>query len=307
MTEQAHVGGEVLARLAHLQPLLAGRRVLVLGDAADGAAAAAFLSERSVAVVRTAPDESGLGSAAHDLVVLAAPLDPAAPARVAALRALLSPGGVLAAAATPGGRDAVAAELRAAFPSVEVAGIWPLAAWAVAPSGSRPGAVTWDGSMVAGAPASSYLFLCGGSPTGLATATVAALPVAPREAGSREEARASAEVRALLDQADVALAVAYGELAGASARIAAEASRAGEAEGRAREVEEAALRDRADRAAAAAREADLEAELVALLWRKDEAEEALARAVAERDRLAAATRDGPGASGEDDVPDLLPG
>jgi hypothetical protein len=46
---------------------------------------------------------------------------------------------------------------------------------------------------------------------------------------------------------------------------------------------------------------------VALLWRKDEAEEALARAVAERDRLAAATRDGPGASGEDDVPDLLPG
>jgi hypothetical protein len=54
---------------------------------------------------------------------------------------------------------------------------------------------------------------------------------------------------------------------------------------------------------AVAREADLRAEVATLLWQKDEADEALARAVAERDRLAAAAR----SSGEGDVADLLPG
>ena len=258
--------GEALARLAHLAPLLRGRRVLLLGG--DAEAGAAFAAGHAAAV-ETAPAAHGLPAEGFDLVVLQDPREDVT-AQLPALRALVAPGGTLAVAAAPGARDGVLEALRAAFPSVEVAAVWPLAAWAVAPSGARPGQVTWDGSMLAGALASSYLLLCGAAPTGLAEATVAALP-APVPAADAGEARASEEVRAILAQADAA-----------------------------------ALGDRAALERAAAREAELEAEVTSLLWQKDEAEAALARAVAERDRLAAA-RDPAAAPGGDDVPDLLPG
>jgi hypothetical protein len=256
---------ELLARLSFLQPLLAGRRVLLVGAGAHVDAAAGFLAARGVASVSVADDAPDAG-ADHGVVVDAAPLDPGDPRRIAALRGLLAPGGVLAAAALPDQRDAVVAALAASFPSVEVAAVLPVEAWAVAPAAARPGAVTWDGSMLRGAGPASYLLVCADAPTGLAVATVTALPSAA--AVDPREARASAEVRAILERADASLAAAQVELE-----------------------------------QAVAREADLRAEVATLLWQKDEADEARARAVAERDRLAAAAR----SSGEGDVADLLPG
>ncbi len=257
--------GELLARLSFLQPLLAGRRVLLVGAGGHVDVAAGFLAARGAASVSVADDATDAG-AEHAVVVVAAPRDPAAPGRVEALRGLLAPGGILAAAALPGQRDAVAAILAAAFPSVEVAAVLPVEAWAVAPAAARPGAVTWDGSMLRGAGPASYLLLCADVPTGLAVATVTALPAAA--SADAREASASAEVRAILERADASLADAHVELE-----------------------------------RAVAREADLRAEVATLLWQKGEADEALARAVAERDRLAAATR----SSGDGDVADLLPG
>jgi hypothetical protein len=115
-------------------------------------------------------------------------------------------------------------------------------------------------------------------------------------------------VRALLAQADQALAAAYGELAFASDRIAAEQARAALAQGRAAAAEEQAFLERAEVERGAARQAELESELVALSWRKDEADQALAAAraglAAGRGREGGDTADG--REDEAGIPDLLP-
>jgi hypothetical protein len=313
MAEPSPGAGEILARLSHLWPLLPGRRVLVLGSPEAGAASAAFLAERAVPVIRTAPDESGLEGASFDLAVLHdVPAPEMTPGRARALRALLPPGGLLAVAAAPGDREAVAAALGEAFPVVEVAALSRLSAWAVAPAAARPGEVTWDGSLLGGVRATSYLLLCGAARSGLRGATVLALPGSAGDpAAHPREAEATAELRALLERADDALAAAYCELAGASDRIAAESRRAAEARSRASAAEEQAFLERSAVERGAARQAELESELVTLLWRKDEADQALATASAERDALAAQRRR-PGAEPPDragdeaDLPDLLP-
>src|SRR5574340_487989 len=123
-----HGAGELLARYSFVEPLLHGKRVLELGAAgATGGASAQLLVERGAAqVLSVEADEAALGAAAvagyqpfvrfragaleslpaesFDVVLLADGGQLAgAPARVAALRRLLSPGGRLITAIDAGG------------------------------------------------------------------------------------------------------------------------------------------------------------------------------------------------------------
>ncbi len=232
MSETSIARGEVLARLAHLEPVLSGRRVLVLGSPEDAGASAVFLSERGVALPVAAPDEAGL-SPPFDRIVLHHQEDrPLSPERVRALRDLLAPGGLLA-VAVPVEVEGVEPLLREAFPAVEVADLLPLSAWAVVPAGAAPGEVTWDGSRLGPARPTSRLLLCGGRPSGPGSATVVALPAAPpagAAAGADLAAAAvaeRAEARAAEAAAEVlALSWARDELAGGAGRGRRRARRA---------------------------------------------------------------------------------
>jgi len=229
------VDGEVLARLSHLEPILAGRRVLVLGDAAAAGASAAFLSGRGPAVIRTASAAEGEPAGAFDCVIVHPDAgNPLTAGRVAALRALLAGGGILAVAVLPAEAPA-AALLRAAFPAVEAVALFPIAAWAAAPARARPGEVTWDGSRLASARPASLLFLCGDRRPALRGATVLALPVGEVEASPGHDlALEAASERAAAREAELAAEVLglswerdrlAGELA--AARAGADALRGG--------------------------------------------------------------------------------
>ena len=262
MPEPSTARGEVLARLSHLEPLLAGRRVLVLGAPEDARASAEFLAARGVESPVAATDEAGLEPSFDRIVLHPRDGQRLSPERIGALRALLAPGGLLA-VAVPADDDATEPLLRAAFPVVEPAALLPVAAWAVAAAGAGSAGVTWDGAGLGATRPSSLLFLCGDQPSGLRGATVMALPAA-------EPAAPAAVVPAVVvpDLADVAAA------------------------------------ERAD-----AREAELEAEVLALSWSRDDLARALAAAVAERDALqarVAAASAAPAAPRPDDLDDLLP-
>ncbi len=150
MSEPSIAAGEVQAVLGHLDPLLAGRHVLVVG-----------------------PDDER----------------PLTEERILALRAQLAPGGLLAVALRPGEAAAVPI-LRALFPVVESAGVLPLRAWAVVPEGAPPGDVTWDGRGLGAALPAVRLLLCGERPSGLRGATVVALPADPGAGSGLEGAAA---------------------------------------------------------------------------------------------------------------------
>lgn len=230
MHETVSAGGEVLARLSHLEPLLDGRRVLVLGSPEDAGASAVFLSDRGAAVPVVAPDEVGLAPPFDRIVIHPRPDRPLSAGRVRALRDLLAPGGLLA-VALPVDDQATESLLREAFPSVEAAAVLPLSAWAVVPEGAAPREVTWDGTFLASPRPASRLLLCGERPTWPRAATVLAMPpavgappvadegpdLAAAAAAERAEARAAeaaAEVIALSwrrDELEAELSAAVAE------------------------------------------------------------------------------------------------
>ena len=224
-------GGEVLARLSHLEPLLVGRHVLVLGSPEDAGASAVFLSDRGVALPVAAPDEAGLAPPFDRIVVHPQADRPLSPERVRALRDLLAPGGWLA-VAVPADEESVEPLLRAAFPVVEVADVLPLSAWAVVPVGAGPGEITWDGTRLGSPRPASRLLLCGESRSAPGAATVVALPADPSAgaaAGPDLAAAAAverAEARAAEAAAEVlALSWKRDELVGELAATAAERDR----------------------------------------------------------------------------------
>ncbi len=197
MPEPFTAGGEVLARLSHLEPLLAGRRVLVLGSPEDAGASAVFLSDRGVALPVAAPDEVGLAPPFDRIVIHPQQDRPLTAERIRALRDLLAPGGLLAVAVPPG-EELLEPVLRDAFPIVQAADVLPLLAWAVVPVGSRPGEVTWDGTRISSPRPTSRLLLCGERPSAPRGATVLVLPVepAPGAAAGPDLAAAAAVERA---------------------------------------------------------------------------------------------------------------
>jgi hypothetical protein len=230
MHETSSAGGEVLARLSHLEPLLAGRRVLVLGSPEDAGASAVILSDRGVVLPVAAPDEAGLAPPFDRIVVHPGQDRPLSAERVRALRDLLAPGGLLA-VAVPVDDGTTEPLLREAFPAVEAAAVLPLSAWAVVPEGAAPGEVTWDGTRLASQRPTSRLLLCGDRPAAPRGATVLALPhelgpppvagegpdLAAAAAAERAEARAAvaaAEVLALTwrrDELEAELSAAVAE------------------------------------------------------------------------------------------------
>lgn len=175
MTEPSIVPGEVLARLSHLEPLLAGRRVLVVGSPDDAAASAAFLSGRGVVATVSPSGEDGLAPDFDRILVHPEAARPLSEDRVGALRALLAPDGLLA-VAVPAGDEGVVPLLREAFPVVEEILLVAVSGWAAVPAGAGPGEFTWDGTGLGSPRPSSHLFLCGARPSGLRGATVLALP-----------------------------------------------------------------------------------------------------------------------------------
>jgi SAM-dependent methyltransferase len=302
--------GELLARVSFLEPLVAGRRVLEVGAvAATGGATAHALAERGAAeVVALDPDAAAVERAGrerpharvafragdvgspgatapasfdlvlvHDGAALAA-----APDRVAALAALLAPGGRLAAALpVPGapalarlaglagadeapGYDAFVGSLQAVFPAVEIATQTAAVGWVVAATGDAAPELAVDGAWSGEPDAAAYLAVCGDGPSGLAGMVLVTLPVAPlleaREARERDDRARAGERHEAIERA---ITEARAETAAAIAR-----------------AEEATLR--ADRAAPEL--ARLEAEIA-------EARAALARASAERDAAVARTRE----------------
>ena len=175
MHESPTAGGEILARLSHLEPLLAGRRVLVLGSPEDAGASAVFLSDRGVALPVAAPDETGLAPSFDRIVVHHQEDRPLSPERVRALRDLLAPGGLLA-VAVPAGEAGAEGFLRDAFPVVEAADLLPISAWVVVPEGAVAGELTWDGSRLGSPRPTTRLLVCGEHPSGPVGSTVMALP-----------------------------------------------------------------------------------------------------------------------------------
>lgn len=253
MTEPSIVPGEVLARLSHLEPLLAGRRVLVAGSPADAGASVAFLAGRGVDATAAPSGEDGLAPPFDRILVHPEADRPLSAGRIGALRALLAPDGLLA-VAVPAADEGAAPLLREAFPVVEEVLLVAVSGWAAVPAGAGPGELTWDGTGLGSPRPSSLLFLCGARPSGLRGATVLALPP---------------------------LAPPPSVAAGPDLAAAAEAERAG------------------------AREAELEAQVVALTFRRDVLEEELAAVAAERDALRSRRTPAPGDAPAPDLPDLL--
>jgi colicin import membrane protein len=322
--------GELLARVSFLEPLLAGRRVLELG----GAAATAGLSARALAhrgaarVVAADADEDGLTHAAasqphasiewrivaggalpegpFDLVLVhdGGPLA-ADPARVAALAALLAPGGRLVAAlpvarapvlgALAGlspPREAPAYEsflgsLEAVFPVVEVATQAATVGWVIAAASDPDPELAVDGAHGEPPEAAAYLAVCGDAASGLAGMVLVTLPAA--------QALRDTAARAAVDPAEL-----RADAAAAGAEAVAQAARADEAERRIAEALAEAARAREalvaaeDRTRAAgdqanalrAKVAELEATVAAV--RAEEQERARERDEARRESVARA-------------------
>jgi hypothetical protein len=283
--------GELLARASFLEPLIAGRRVLELG----GAAATAGLSARALAnrgaarVVAADADEDGLTHAAasqphpaiewrivtggalpdgpFDVVLVhdGGPLA-ADPARVAALAALLAPGGRLVAALPVAGAPALAAlaslpppreapayesflgSLEAVFPVVEVATQAATVGWVIAAASDPDPELAVDGAHGESPEAAAYLAVCGEAPSGLAGMVLVTLPAAQalRDTAARAEvdptelradaAAARAEAVALAartDEAEQRIAETVAEVARAREALAAAEDRTRAVEGRA--------------------------------------------------------------------------
>jgi hypothetical protein len=236
MPEIPPAEGESLARLSHLEPLLAGQRVLVLCAPGTVRACQAWLAERRLAGALATADDAGLAPHFDRIVVQPGEGRPLGAARLGRLRALLAPGGLLAVSAGPD-EAGVETLLREAFPVVETASVVPLAGFAVVPPSGPAAGMTWDGSGLEAPRPSSRLFLCGVAPSGLAGATLVALPLAGAQAPgladgaaaqlamAREE-ELSAEVLALSWRADALrreLAGAVAERDALRARVAREA------------------------------------------------------------------------------------
>ena len=254
MTEPSIVPGEALARLSHLEPLLAGRRVLVLGSPDDTGTSAAFLSRRGVDATIAAAGDEGIPPGFDRILVHPEAGRPLSAGRIGDLRALLRPDGLLA-VAVPGGEEGALPLLREAFPVVEEVLFVAVSGWAVVPAGAGSGEVTWDGTGLGSPRPSSRLLLCGARASGLRGATVLALPPGA--------------------------AVDPGVPVGPDLAAVVEAERAG------------------------AREAELEAQVVALSWRRDALEEELAAVAAERDALRSRPSPAPGDAPSPGLPDLL--
>lgn len=210
MTEPSNVPGEVLARLSHLEPLLAGRRVLVLGSPEDAGASAAFLAGRGIEATVASSGEGGLAPSFDRIVAHPEADRPMSAGRVQVLRALLAPDGLLA-VAVPDGDGGSASLLREAFPVVDEFLVLPLSGWAAVPAGAGPRELTWDGTEVGSPRPASRLLLCGARASGLRGATVLALPAlappAPAAAGPDLAAIVLAE-RAGAREAELAAQVA---------------------------------------------------------------------------------------------------
>jgi hypothetical protein len=207
MSEPSIVRGEVLARLSHLEPLLAGRRVLVVGTPGDAGASAAFLSGRGVDATIAPSGEDGLAPSFDRILVHPEADRPLSAERIGRLGALLAPGGLLA-VGVPGAEEGAGTLLREAFPVVEVVLLVAVSAWAAVPADAGPDGLTWDGTGLGSTRPTSLLFLCGERSSGSRGATVLALPpvaatgpdlvaVAEAERAGAREAELSAQVVAL--------------------------------------------------------------------------------------------------------------
>jgi SAM-dependent methyltransferase len=242
--------GEILPRLVFLEPLLAGRRVLEVGGAgATDGASALLLAERGAASVLSLDDAPGTERAARTVTHPAVQFRHAAPeqlppgsfdvvvahdglalagdpGRLDALRALLSPAGVLLTAvpapwgtafsalagAAPASEaelppyEHVAAALARAFPVVEAATQAPALGYAVAAGeGGEELPFRVDGSLGGTVEAAFYLFLCAPAPTGLRGVSLVTLPGRElwegAQAAQRERAEAAAVARTLAGEA----------------------------------------------------------------------------------------------------------
>jgi chromosome segregation ATPase len=218
----ANAAGDLLPRYSFVEPLLSGKRVLEIGAASrtDGASAL-FLAERGASEVLSIDDEAqGLGRAASavrnkairfkvaniseldkgkfDLVLLAEGTTLAVDEKaVAALRALLAPGGFLVTAipaakglglsALTGVRppdrtapyEAFVGALTTHFPVVEVATQAALVGYLVSPAGVEEPELAIDGSLAGDAEAAYYLAICGDEPSGIDGCALVALPHRP--------------------------------------------------------------------------------------------------------------------------------
>ena len=314
--------GDLLPRYSFIEPLLADRRVLEIGAAAaTGGASARYLVEHgAAAVVSIDGDGAAIESAAaanqHPFVKflradpsslprgsfdLAIQLDGGAlaanPGRVAELKALLSPGGVLVAAlpaaggaglpALAGTRPPAAEDvppyaafhgaLAAHFAVVEIATQSAMVGYVLAAPGAGDGRepqVVLDGSLAGADEAAYYVAVCGARPSRLSGLTLVALPPRP------------------LADAAVANAEAARSLAAPAAGPAFDASRLDELEAEAAAAAERAetLRGQLERERVARFEAQavLEALQASEAKRGRESEEAratLARQVSEVERV----------------------
>ncbi|WP_242347097.1 methyltransferase domain-containing protein, partial [Anaeromyxobacter terrae] len=221
--------GDLLARYSFIEPLLAGRRVLEIGAAAatDGATAL-FLAERGAAAVlsiaSSEPELAAAREAGHHPFVQFRAAEPEAlragtfdlvlvaegdalardPARVAALRRLLVPGGRLVTALAAGGPaladlggepaapepppyEAFVAALADEFALVEVATQSATVGYvlALASEGDDEPDVAMDGTLAGTPETAAYVAICGDEPCGLGGLSVVALPVRPLADGAR--------------------------------------------------------------------------------------------------------------------------
>ncbi|HET7825354.1 MAG TPA: methyltransferase domain-containing protein, partial [Anaeromyxobacter sp.] len=337
--------GELLARYSFIEPLLEGKRVLeVDGALATGGGGALFLAERGAAAVLSiessedrlegardaghhpfvqyrAADPRELRAGAFDLVLVA---DGAAlvrdPARLAAIRRLLAPGGRLATALSAGGAglaelaaepageepppyEAFVGALADHFPLVEVATQSATVGWVLALSAEGEGEpeVAMDGTLAGTPETAAWVAICGEEPCGLAGLSVVALPVKPlldaaleaqASRGASEEDRRRAEMaEAARHEALAALSSRADELD--QAFEARDDALRGREAARAERDEAVSARDAALAEAAEARAAmgAVQHELEELRARGAAAEAALERARAEAAPLADRARE----------------
>lgn len=198
MTEPIPDAAEALARLGHLEPALLGRSLLVLGGNAERDASRAWMAARGIEGSVLAEAEAEATPAGFERIVVHPGGGPLSPERIARLRALLAPAGLLAVALRPGD-EGVEPLLRDAFPVVETAVLLPVPAWLVIPESPAPGEISWDGSGLGAPAAASRLLLCGSGPSGLRSTTVVAGPPLPAPALRGAPGLAEAALRARLE------------------------------------------------------------------------------------------------------------
>ncbi|HVI73827.1 MAG TPA: methyltransferase type 11, partial [Anaeromyxobacteraceae bacterium] len=306
-----HGAADLLSRYSFIEPILGGRRVLEIGAAraTDGASALALAERGAAAVLSVEDDGLGLGRAgelsshpfvqfraaaleelprrAFDLVLVADGAALAAsPERLAALAELLTPRGhlvtSLAAAGTRGlaalagdspatevpSYESFAGALAAQFDVVEMATQSPAVGWVIAPAAHGDDApdLGVDGALSGAPEAAYYVALCGARPTGLDTMVLVTLPPAPLAEAALQSAAAA--------RAHAGCAEA---LATREAELARSAAAGAEAEARAGALEEVIASLRGELGGAAARQAELSAQLDAERSGRAEVVEALAR------------------------------